>query len=121
MERFKIDVGKIVSRIGYLIGWKIFKRECLKDRRISRIFEGAGYSSELSNESWRVSTFKQRRKYTDDTVVGIFVEQLLIRGENARAMIYSSREGFPKKKEKKKEEGKKFFPTRSLIKHFPMF
>lgn len=28
---------------------------------------------------------------------------------------------FQKKKEKKKEEGKKFFPTRSLIKHFPMF
>lgn len=110
MERFEIDVGKIVSRIGYLIGWKIFKRECLKDRRISRIFEGAGYSSELSNESWRVSTFKQRRKYTDDTVVGIFVEQLLIRGENARAMIYSSREGFPKKKGEKKGRRKEIFP-----------
>lgn len=109
MERFEIDVGKIVSRIGYLIGWKIFKRECLKDRRISRIFEGAGYSSELSNESWRVSTFKQRRKYTDDTVVGIFVEQLLIRGENARA-IYSSREGFPKKKEKKRKKERNFSP-----------
>lgn len=97
------------SYLESVIWWKIFKRECLKDRRISRIFEGAGYSSELSNESWRVSTFKQRRKYTDDTVVGIFVEQLLIRGENARAMIYSSREGFPKKKRRKKRKKERNF------------
>lgn len=103
-----------------------FLREIFQECwQLIEFFKRAGYSSELSNESWRVLTFEQGRKYTDNTRwSGIFVEQLLIRGENARAIdIFLSREGFPKKKggKKKKEKGNFSPHRRSLIKHFPMF
>ena len=47
---------------------------------------------------------------------GIFVEQLLIRGENARAIdIFLSREGFPKKRGEKKKRKRKFFTSPTIL------
>lgn len=110
-----LEEGKLlyISSVGEFLR-EIFQ-ECWQ---LIEFFKCAGYSSELSNESWRVLTFEQGRKYTDNTRwSGIFVEQLLIRGENARAIdIFLSREGFPKKKRgKKKKRKRKFFTSPTIL------
>lgn len=102
-----------------------FLREIFQECwQLIEFFKRAGYSSELSNESWRVLTFEQGRKYTDNTVVGHICRAIIDSRWKCACNWYIplERRISEKKGGKKKKEKGNFSPhRRSLIKHFPMF
>lgn len=116
-----LEEGKLlyISSVGEFLR-EIFQ-ECWQ---LIEFFKCAGYSSELSNESWRVLTFEQGRKYTDNTVVGHICRAIIDSRWKCACNWYIplERRISEKKGGKKKKEKGNFSPhRRSLIKHFPMF